>query len=214
MLMSRFTRPSPVQTGWTPADADIFASIWGGSSSSWHEAGCSSSGSGEDGGGRGARASPPSLLVLNKCDLAGQGGSCSGGGGSAGWERDAAAAGEAGVAYGVPPHVRSAFSAVARTSAATGEGLEALRSALLRLSGAPELAPGGVGWSVNARQAEALLRAAEALARAQESVAQGLPVDFWTIDLREAAVALGEVSGDEITEEVLGSIFSRFCIGK
>ena len=47
-----------------------------------------------------------------------------------------------------------------------------------------------------------------------ESVSAGLPIDFWTIDLRAALLSLGEVTGDEVTEEVLDAVFSRFCIGK
>ena len=85
---------------------------------------------------------------------------------------------------------------------------------MLALAGAPELAPGGVSWAVNARQAEALTRATEALARGVESVEGQLPVDFWTIDLRAALLALGEVTGDDVTEEVLNQTFSRFCLGK
>ena len=73
---------------------------------------------------------------------------------------------------------------------------------------------GGVAWAVNARQAEALIRAQESLEAVTNSVRNGLPIDFWTIDLRSAVSALGEVSGDDVTEEVLDSVFSQFCIGK
>lgn len=50
--------------------------------------------------------------------------------------------------------------------------------------------------------------------RVSDSVAQELPIDFWTIDMRSAIIALGEVTGDEITEQILDNVFSRFCIGK
>jgi tRNA modification GTPase len=67
---------------------------------------------------------------------------------------------------------------------------------------------------VNERQAEALLQAREALHGVCDSATADLPIDFWTIDLRAAVIALGEVSGIDATEEVLDSVFSRFCIGK
>ena len=78
----------------------------------------------------------------------------------------------------------------------------------------PQLASGGISWSVNERQADALVRAHESLMAVRESVAASLPLDFWTIDLRGAVLALGEVSGDDVTEEVLDAVFSRFCLGK
>ena len=76
------------------------------------------------------------------------------------------------------------------------------------------LRAGGSGWAVNERQAEALLRAREALERAAQSVQDGLPVDFWTIDVKDALLALGEVTGSEAGQDVLDRVFSTFCIGK
>ena len=51
-------------------------------------------------------------------------------------------------------------------------------------------------------------------AQVSQSIAEAGPYDCWTIDLRAAAIALGEVSGDEVAEEVLDSVFARFCLGK
>jgi tRNA modification GTPase len=72
----------------------------------------------------------------------------------------------------------------------------------------------GDAYFVSSRQSEALKHAVEAMERVKESALNDLPVDFWTIDLREAAVALGEVTGEDVSEDILGTIFERFCIGK
>lgn len=73
---------------------------------------------------------------------------------------------------------------------------------------------GGMSAAISERQAEALVRCQEALEHVLQSVADDAFMDCWTIDLRSALLALGEISGDDVAEEVLDSIFSRFCVGK
>ena len=97
-------------------------------------------------------------------------------------------------------------------SAISGEGEDQLVEAVLTCCGAGDAS--AVLLALNERQRDLAARAAEALARSQEVAAQQLPWDFWTIDLREAIRALGEITGEELTEAVLDRVFSRFCIGK
>ncbi|MDQ6823843.1 MAG: tRNA uridine-5-carboxymethylaminomethyl(34) synthesis GTPase MnmE [Candidatus Eremiobacteraeota bacterium] len=66
----------------------------------------------------------------------------------------------------------------------------------------------------NGREIEALTRALEALQHAAATVAASHPVDLLSGDLRAAAAAYGEVTGDTVTAEVIEGIFSRFCVGK
>ncbi|MGK7912980.1 MAG: tRNA uridine-5-carboxymethylaminomethyl(34) synthesis GTPase MnmE [Synechococcus sp.] len=68
--------------------------------------------------------------------------------------------------------------------------------------------------AINQRQQAALLRAQSAIATVIDTIANALPLDFWTIDLRDAIQALGEITGEDVTESVLDRIFSQFCIGK
>ncbi len=76
------------------------------------------------------------------------------------------------------------------------------------------LTPNNLEFAINQRHKEALLRVQQSLANLRETQQQQLPLDFWSIDLREAISAFSEITGDEVTESVLDNIFSRFCIGK
>jgi tRNA modification GTPase len=66
----------------------------------------------------------------------------------------------------------------------------------------------------NPRHKGALLRAEAALRDALASVEGGLPADCTASDIRAAVDALGEITGETATEDLLETIFSHFCIGK
>jgi len=106
-------------------------------------------------------------------------------------------------------------SAALRISCATGSGFDPLAEALRK-----ELHFGDFDWgnhavAINARHQACLRRAADALRAAIELLDPSTPQpELAAIDLREALDALGEIPGKLDTEDLLGSIFSRFCIGK
>ena len=66
----------------------------------------------------------------------------------------------------------------------------------------------------NARHYDVLRRADEALARVQDGLSSGLSQDFVAMDIRQALRELGEITGEITTDDLLGNIFSNFCIGK
>lgn len=103
---------------------------------------------------------------------------------------------------------------VVKTAAALNQGIEALETAILQTVQAREIHAANLDLAINQRQAAALTRAKTALQQVEVTIANQLPLDFWTIDLRAAIQALGEILGEDVTESVLDRIFSRFCIGK
>lgn len=73
--------------------------------------------------------------------------------------------------------------------------------------------PGGARIA-NERQKLLLDRSVSAIASAEEAIQAGLGLDAAALELREAAEALGEITGEISSPEVLETIFSRFCVGK
>lgn len=103
---------------------------------------------------------------------------------------------------------------IVKAAAALNQGIDALEKAILEAVHTDNLKAADLDLAINQRQAAALTRAKTSLQQVQETIAQQLPLDFWTIDLRGAIQSLGEITGEEVTESVLDRIFSRFCIGK
>ena len=66
----------------------------------------------------------------------------------------------------------------------------------------------------NARHYEALVRAQEAIKRVQEGLSMQISGEFLSMDLQDCLSALGEITGQITSQEVLNNIFSKFCIGK
>ncbi len=97
-------------------------------------------------------------------------------------------------------------------SAKTGEGEESLINCLLQLCGSSKTH--GLDIALNERQLDLAQSAIESLKNIDKVYDEKLPWDFWTIDLRQAINHLGELTGEDLTENLLDNIFSKFCIGK
>ena len=103
-------------------------------------------------------------------------------------------------------------------SAKTGVGVEALREAMNEALGSRTQTVGGDAAILTERQREAVVEASEALGRASELAAGADETidcaDVLAFELREALDALGAVTGEVTTEDLLSQVFAKFCIGK
>lgn len=69
-------------------------------------------------------------------------------------------------------------------------------------------------YITNIRHKNALIQAVESLKLVKQSVENGMPEDFYSIDLTSAYASLGKIIGEEVDEDVVNEIFSKFCMGK
>ena len=104
-------------------------------------------------------------------------------------------------------------SAVVFVSAKTEAGLESLRAAILAPFANGNAEAEGL-LITNARHHDLLLRAVESLASSEDLLDTGAGEELVLIGLHNALRYLGEITGETTPDEILGKIFSTFCIGK
>ena len=101
--------------------------------------------------------------------------------------------------------------AVISLSSVTHEGFDALEAAIRTLYPAPK---GDTSLVTNARQADAANRALSAVAEARGAHRIGMTPDVVLTDCEAALAALGELNGKQVRDDLVDTIFSRFCVGK
>ena len=99
-------------------------------------------------------------------------------------------------------------------SALTGEGVHLLSEEMVSEAGNDGLGSDESLCILSERHAESLSKGARLLSGALASLQDGMTNEFVAVDLREAISALAQITGDVTSEDVLDSIFLRFCIGK
>lgn len=108
--------------------------------------------------------------------------------------------------------LRVRFGEVIPLSARSGAGMDALCRAVEELFAGGETPRGEL--LTNARQAESAQRALDAVRRAEQALRSGLSPDAVLTDAEEAMEALAEFSGKRVRDDLVATIFSRFCVGK
>ena len=103
---------------------------------------------------------------------------------------------------------------VIRTSTKDNTGIDEFEKTIQDMFFAGRIAVNDEIYITNQRHKEALVEAYDSLKMVQKSLEDEMPEDFYSIDLMSAYAALGRITGEEVGEDLVNEIFSRFCMGK
>ena len=103
---------------------------------------------------------------------------------------------------------------VIRTSTKENTGMDEFEQTIQDMFFAGKIAVNDEIYITNQRHKEALTEAYDSLKMVQKSLEDEMPEDFYSIDLMSAYAALGRIIGEEVGEDLVNEIFSKFCMGK
>ena len=99
-------------------------------------------------------------------------------------------------------------------SAKEQTGIEELEETIREMFFTGEVTFNDEVYITNIRHKTALQEARNSLNLVVQSILDGMPEDFYSIDLTSAYASLGKIIGEEVDEDVVNEIFSKFCMGK
>lgn len=103
---------------------------------------------------------------------------------------------------------------VIRTSTKDNTGIDEFEKTIQDMFFAGRIAVNDEIYITNQRHKEALVEAYDSLKMVQKSLEDEMPEDFYSIDLMSAYATLGRIIGEEVGEDLVNEIFSKFCMGK
>ncbi|MBR4124184.1 MAG: tRNA uridine-5-carboxymethylaminomethyl(34) synthesis GTPase MnmE [Clostridia bacterium] len=113
----------------------------------------------------------------------------------------------------LPKKINATFDKMIEVSALRREKVEKLKEDIYNLVVDKNMLSGGL-LITNTRHVNALTRANESLKNALEELALNTPLDLVATDIKTAWLALGEITGKNSNQEIIDTIFSKFCLGK
>lgn len=101
-----------------------------------------------------------------------------------------------------------------KISARENEGLELLKHSIQEMFFHGRISYNDQVYLTNARHKEAVMEALDSMRQVQNSLENRMPEDFYSIDLMNAYASLGRIIGEEVEDDLVNEIFSKFCTGK
>ena len=103
---------------------------------------------------------------------------------------------------------------IIKISAKNKQGLEKLYEQILEMFALKEIEIKDGNFITNIRHKELIKKAKEAVIKGKSAIDENMPIDLIAISLKEALEKLSEITGENVSEDIIKEIFSKFCLGK
>ena len=110
--------------------------------------------------------------------------------------------------------IKNASSNILKISAKTGEGIEEIYDVIEKMFKSKEIVMNDGVIITNIRHKNQIDKAIKSVDEAQESNRNCMPIDIVSIPIKQVLSDLSAITGEEVSEDIINEIFSKFCLGK